>query len=145
MKPPIYSSPPMGSKAQQYLHLARMFRDAARGMPAYVGPEQNWPAYFLKLHACELALKAFCDQFVANRTPTPRPPNHDLQRWYRAALQCGLPDLHVEDGIRVLAELHKFNYTRYPDNRGTLAPDMSIVADEVVERLIDGISLKMPK
>jgi hypothetical protein len=36
MKPPIFSPPPQGSKPQQYLHLARMFRNAALGLPAYL-------------------------------------------------------------------------------------------------------------
>ena len=141
MKPPIFSPPPVGSKPQQYLHLARMFRTAALGMSAYVNGEQNWPAYALMLHACELTLKAFCDQSVVNGKPSARAANHDLQGWYRIALQYGLPaDQHVADGISILAELHDGHYTRYPDNRRTRIPDISNVADDVVDRLISAVS-----
>jgi hypothetical protein len=84
-------------------------------------------AYALLLHACELALKAFCDQSVSNGKPSARAPNHDLQGWYRIALQYGLPaDPHVTDGIDILADLHTDHYMRYPDNRKTRIPDISI-------------------
>jgi hypothetical protein len=140
-QPPIFPPPPSGSKPQQYLHLARMFGNAARALPAYVGPEQNWPAYALLLHACELALKAFCDQSVANGQPSTRAPNHDLQGWYQIAVQYGLPaDPHVADGIDLLADLHASHYTRYPDNRKIRVFDISNVAHEVVDRLIEAIS-----
>jgi hypothetical protein len=141
MKPPMFSPPPAGSKPQQYLHLARMFRTAALGLPAYVNGEQNWPAYALLLHACELALKAYCDQSVANGKPSDRAPNHDLQGWYRIAVQYGLPaDPHVADVIDVLADLHAGHYTRYPDNRKTTIPGLSNVVDDVVDRLIAAVS-----
>lgn len=141
MKPPIFSSPSVGTKSQQYLHRARMFRSAAVWLPAYVNSEQNWPAYALLLHACELALKAFCDQCAANETPSARAPNHDLQGWYRIALQYGLPaDPHVADGIDILAELHASHYMRYPDTQKTAIPDISIVANDVVDRLILAVS-----
>ena len=141
MKPPIFSPPPAGSKPQQYLHLARMFRAAALGLPAYVNGEQNWPAYALLLHACVLALKAFCDQSVANGKPSARAPNHDLQAWYRIAVQYGLPaNPHVADSIDILAELHAGHYTRYPDNRKTTIPDISNVANDVVDWLIAAVS-----
>ena len=141
MKPPIFSMPPAGSKPHQYLHRAIMFRTGALGLPAYVNGEQNWPAYALLLHACELALKAFCDQSVANGKPIARAANHDLQEWYRIARQYGLPaDPHVAEGIDILAELHADHYTRYPDNRKTTIPDISNVADDVVDRLIGAVS-----
>ena len=141
MKRPMFSPPPAGSKPQQYLHLARMFRTAALELPDYVGAEQNWPAYALLLHACELALKAFCDQSVSNGKPSARAPNHDLQGWYRIALQYGLPaDPHVTDGIDILADLHTDHYMRYPDNRKTRIPDISNVANDVVDRLIAAVS-----
>jgi hypothetical protein len=141
MKPPIFPPPPAGPKPQEYLHRARMFRNAALQLTNYVGPEQNWPLYALLLHACELALKAFCDQSVANGKPSDRAPNHDLQGWYRLALQCGLPaDPHVAEGIYILAEIHASHYTRYPDNRQIQIPDLSNVADDVVDRLIAAVS-----
>jgi hypothetical protein len=141
MKPPIFSPPSAGTKPQQYLHRARMFRNAALGLPAYMNGEQNWPAYALLLHACELALKAFCDQSLASGKPSTRSPNHDLKGWYQIALQYGLPDDPlVADGINILAELHSGHYTRYPDNRKTTIPDISNVADDVVDRLIVAVS-----
>jgi hypothetical protein len=140
-QPPIFSPPQAGSKPQQYLHRARMFRNAALRLTNYVGPEQNWPAYALLLHACELALKAFCDQSVANGKPSDRAPNHDLQGWYRLALQYGLPaDPPVANAIDILAEIHGSHYTRYPDNRQTPIPDLSNPANDVVDRLIAAVS-----
>ena len=79
MKPPMFAPPPAGPKPQQYLYLANMFRTAALDLPAYVGADQNWLAYALLLHACELALKAFCDQAVVNGKPSARASNHDLK------------------------------------------------------------------
>jgi hypothetical protein len=143
-QPPVFSPPRSGSKPQQYLHLARMFRAAALELPDYVNNEQNWPVYALLLHACELALKAFCDQSVANGQASARAPNHDLHRWYQIAVQYGLSaDPHVADGIDILADLHASHYTRYPDNRKTTALDISTVANDVVDRLIAAISLSI--
>ena len=141
MKPPIFSQPSAGTKPQQYLHRARMFRNAALGLPAYVNGEQNWPAYALLLHACELALKAFCDQSAGTATPSARAANHDLQGWYQIALQRGLPaDPQVLSGLNILADLHSDHYTRYPNGRRTAVPDISNVADDVVDRLIMAVS-----
>ena len=141
MNPPIFPAPPTGSKPQQYLHLARMFRGAALELPAYVNAEVNWPTYALLLHACELTLKAFCDQCVADGKPSARARNHDLKEWYAIALQHGLPvDQHVANVIDILAELHLNHYTRYPDNRRIEIPDISNIADDVVDRLIFAVS-----
>ncbi len=136
LKPPIFGSTPTGSKPQEYLHRARMFRDAAIELPGYVNNETNWPAYALMLHACELALKAFCEQSIENGKQGARAPNHDLKGWYDLAQQYGLPtDLHIEDCIHILAEIHESHYTRYPDNRNIRPRDLSITND-VVEALI---------
>lgn len=59
MSAPIFSAQPSGNIAQQYLHRARMFRDAARQLPDYSNGEQYWPKYALLTHAFELSLKAF--------------------------------------------------------------------------------------
>lgn len=128
--------------AQQYLHRARMFRGAAIGLPDYAGAETNWPAYALMLHACELALKAFCDQSVANGQPSAaRVPNHDLQGWYNLALRYGLAaDPHIADCVDVLAEIHASHYTRYPGNPNIRPRDLSITND-VVDALIAAASL----
>lgn len=42
-KPPIFSIQPSGTKAQQYMHRARMFRNATIGMDDYINSETNWP------------------------------------------------------------------------------------------------------
>jgi len=42
--------------------------------------------------------------------------------------------------LNILAELHSGHYTRYPDNRKTTIPDISNVADDVVDRLIVAVS-----
>jgi hypothetical protein len=79
-----------------------MFRDAALGLPDYVNNETNWPAYAVMLHACELALKAFCDQSVEDGAAARRASNHDLQGWYDLALEYGLPpDAHTAQGIEL--------------------------------------------
>lgn len=140
LKPPIFGSPPIGSKPEEYLHRARLFRDAAIGLPSYVSNETNWPAYALMLHACELALKAFCDQSIMNGKQSTRVPNHDLQGWYNLARQYGLPaDPHIAACINILSEIHESHYTRYPDNRNIRPRDLSVTND-VVEALISAAS-----
>ena len=62
--PPISSVRPTGSGPQQYLHRARMFRDAATELPDYRNGEQFWPKYALLTHAIELSLKAFARHSV---------------------------------------------------------------------------------
>ena len=141
MTPPIFPQRMGGPRPLEYIHLARMFRDASVQLPNYVGPEQNWPAYALLLHSCELALKAFCAQSVANGKPEARTSNHDLRGWYDIALQYGLPaDPRVGAGIDILTELHAHHYTRYPDNRTMRAPELSNVVGEVVDSLIASVS-----
>ena len=113
-----------------------MFSEAAMELPDYVSGETNWPAYALMLHACELALKAFCDQSVANGKPSARAPNHDLQGWYNLALQYGLDaGPHVAEGVNILSEIHQSHYTRYPDARNIRPRDLSVV-NHVVEALM---------
>jgi len=134
--PPMFSPPQVDLKPQQYLHRARIFRNATLGLTAYVNGEQNWPAYALLLHACELALKAFCGQAVADGKPSERAPNHDLQGWYQIALKYGLPaDPEVAAGIEIQTEIHSDHQTRYPDNQRRV-PDIWSAANEVADRLI---------
>ncbi|WP_454818874.1 hypothetical protein [Labrys neptuniae] len=141
MRVPMFAIQVTGTRPQQYLHRARMFRSAAMGLPSYVNSEQNWPRYALLLHACELALKAYCEQSVANGKPTARAKNHDLNGWYRLAVSYGLPgDKGVADAIGVLAEIHSNHYTRYPEAQGAARIDLSNVADSVVDQLIAVIS-----
>jgi hypothetical protein len=141
MKAPMFYRPPTGTLPQQYLYLARMFRNAALGLPAYVNADVNWPIYALLLHACELALKAFCDQSVANGKPVDRAPNHDLKGWYAIACRYGLLlQPHIAEAIDILTELHAKHYARYPDNRRTPVPDISNLTDTVVDWLISAVA-----
>src|SRR5271169_5500498 len=131
-KPPIFWQPLTGHKAQDYLHRARMFRDAATGLPDYSNAQQNWPKYALLTHAIELSLKAFADHSVATGKPPPskQPKQHDLSGWYKLALQYGLPDEPgVAENIDILNELHLTHYMRYPKNLATPIPAASGIAD----------------
>jgi hypothetical protein len=84
MKPPLFSARPTGNVAQQYLHRARMFRDAAMRLPDYSNAEQYWPKYALLTHAIELSLKAFAQHSIQKGMPPPdkEPRQHDLLGWY---------------------------------------------------------------
>lgn len=138
MKPPIFSIRPIGDGAQQYLHRARMFRDAAIKLPDYSNGEQYWPKYALLTHAIELSLKAFARHSIQNgKSPGKEPKQHDLRGWYQLALQYGLPDdPSVADNIDLLNELHLTHYTRYPQDWITPVPDASTIADSTVDHLI---------
>jgi hypothetical protein len=138
MRPPIFSARPGGSGPQQYLHRARMFRDAASSMPSYSSAEPNWPRYALLTHAIELSLKAFALHSLENgASPRTEPGNHDLVGWYRLAIDYGLePDDEIQDHLAVLNELHETHFARYPQNRGTPLPDPTVIADTTVEHLI---------
>jgi hypothetical protein len=142
MKPPIFGQRLWGTEPQQYLQLARMYRDAALFLPNYVGPNLNWPAYFLLMHACELTLKAFCKQCVANGQPYTRAPNHDLTKWYAIALNYGLPpaDAYTKEALDTLSVLHDDDFARYPDNRRGPIPEVSDIANIVVEWLLAVVS-----
>lgn len=124
--------------AQQYLHRARMFRDAAMGLTDYLNGEQYWPKYALLTHAAELSLKAFHHHSVETGKPSGKEPKqHDLRGWYDLALQYGLPDERsVADNIDILNELHITHYTRYPKDRATPVPDATAIADSTVDHLI---------
>ena len=141
-KPPIFSVPLTGSKAQQYLHRARMFRAAAIELVDYVGPEQNWPKYALLTHAIELALKAFADHAESSGTPPGKEPKqHDLTGWYQLALSYGLPPAPgVADHIEILNELHRTHYSRYPQQSARPIPGAQDLADSTVDHLITTIS-----
>jgi hypothetical protein len=138
MKPPIFSQPLTGSKPQQYLHGARMFRDAAISLPDYANGEQYWPKYALLTHAIELSLKAFADYSVAAGKPAGKEPKrHDLAGWYTLALAYGLHDAPgVAENIAVLNELHLTHYSRYPQRRATPIPGAQSIADSTVDHLI---------
>jgi hypothetical protein len=138
-KLPMFSQPPSGTKAQQYMHRARMFRDAANKLSDYSNGEQFLPKYALLTHAIELSLKAFELHSVATGKPSgTRPSNHDLRGWYLLALQYGLKeDPSITENIELLSELHFTHYTRYPQEPPARSvPDLSVAADETVDYLI---------
>ena len=141
MKPPMFSQPPSGNLAQQYLHRARMFRVAATRLVDYSNGEQFLPKYALLIHAMELALKAFAFYSVAVGKPFSRRSNHDLRGWYQLAIQYGLrDDPDIAESINCLHELHFTHYTRYPQELATPAPDLSAIADATVDYLIDNFT-----
>jgi hypothetical protein len=124
--------------AQQYLHRARMFREAAVRLPDYESGEPFWPKYALLTHAIELSLKAFAQHSVENGKPSGKEPaQHDLVGWYRVALDYGLrDDPHLAANLDLLNQLHLNHYTRYPQGRTTPVPDASSIADTTVDHLI---------
>jgi hypothetical protein len=139
MKPPMFSQPLTGNKAQDYLHRARMFSYAANELSDYSGAELNWPKYALLTHGIELSLKAFTDHSISigKSPPTKEPKQHDLIGWYKLALQYGLlDDPAVAENIELLNELHLTHYTRYPQQRTTQIPGASVIAASTLDRLI---------
>jgi hypothetical protein len=142
MRPPICPMNRSGNEAQQILHRARMFRDATTELVAYTNAEQNWPRYALLLHAIELALKAFAKQCEMQGSQLGKPPsNHDLEAWYHLAIQDGLKgDRRIAQNIKHLTDLHFTHFARYPQDRSILVPDLSVLADETVEYLINTIT-----
>jgi hypothetical protein len=139
VKPPIFAGPPTADTPQQYLHRARMFRNAAVGLSDYVNGEPFWPRYALITHAIELALKAFVRHGVANGSPpTKEPSQHDLSGWYKLAIQYGLPqEPSIAQNIELLNELHSTHYTRYPQHRSAPIPAGEAILDSTVDHLID--------
>jgi hypothetical protein len=136
MPPPIFGIRPSGTIPQQYLHRARMFRNAAGELVDYVSGEQNWPKYALLTHAIELSLKAFVWQSKSVSEPgSQQPKNHDLRGWYDLAVQYGLEDdPSIAANVDILNDLHINHYTRYPQ-QGTM-PDATTIADTTVDHLI---------
>jgi len=145
MRPPIFPMNRAGNEAQQFLHRARMFRDATTNLVAYTSAEQNWPRYALLLHAIELALKAFAKQSEMQGANLGKlPHNHDLQAWYNLAVQHGLKDdPRIAQNIAYLTDLHFIHFTRYPQARSIPVPDLSVMADDTAEYLIDTITQRV--
>jgi hypothetical protein len=126
---------------QQYLHRARQFRKAAEKLPDYSNGEQCWPKYALLTHAIELALKAldYHSSASKNAAVKRKPSNHDLVGWYQLAISHGLTDNpQIATSVALLNELHQDHYTRYPKSKAV--PDASIIADQTVDYLIDGLT-----
>src|ERR1700684_1716800 len=140
-KPPMFSQPPSGTMAQQYMHRARMFRTAAMELSEYSNGGQFLPKYALLTHAIELSLKAFALHSVSiGKPPGARPKNHDLRGWYRLALQYGLQDEpSITENIDCLIKLHFTPTTRYPQEPTApvlKVPDLSGIADTTVDHLL---------
>jgi hypothetical protein len=133
---PIFGIIPTGTLSLQYMHRARMFRNAAGELVDYVNGERNWPKYSLLTHAIELALKAFVWHSQSSGKPgAKQPKNHDLRGWYDLAIQHGLDDdPNIGANIGILNELHKDHYTRYPQ-QGSM-PDATTIADTTVDHLL---------
>jgi hypothetical protein len=137
--PPIYPPQLSGTKAQQYMHRARMFREAAVTLPDYRNGEPFWPKYALITHAIELSLKAFAAHSIDQGKPPPakEPKQHDLIGWYRLAVDFGLSDEpNIADSIAALNEIHFGHFTRYPQHPAKPLPDASVIADTVVDHFI---------
>ncbi|UPK35565.1 hypothetical protein IVB18_47825 [Bradyrhizobium sp. 186] len=143
MRPPIFPIQTGGSQAQEYLHRAMQFRDAAMPLASYVNGQPNWPRIALLTHAIELALKAFVFHAVESGLhpePAKPPYNHDLEGWYRLAVAYGLssnPDL--AESISVLNKLHRPHFARYPQPATFAVRGTDTVPDEVVEHLISDL------
>ena len=139
MKSPIFSARPAGNTPQQYLHRARMFRDAAINLPHYTSVEPNWPKYALLLQSIELALKAYWMQRIAEGQAEPtRPRNHDLKGWYEAALTLGLrPVSELANALDILGPVHIDSSARYPSNKQ--AYELVEIADEAADAVIRAV------
>jgi hypothetical protein len=136
--PPMFSLPPSGTPAQQYMHRARKFREAAIALVDYSNDEQFLPKYALLTHAIELSLKAFALYSVAAGKPFRRVSNHDLRGLYQLAVEYGLrDDPSISDNINHLHDLHFSHYMRYPQEATTPVPNLSLIADATVDYLLD--------
>jgi hypothetical protein len=139
-RPPIFPPQTGGSQAKQYLRRGMQFRDAAMPLSSYVNGETNWPRIALLAHAIELALKGYVLHAVecgSHPAPTMPPANHDLEGWYKIAVDFGLPDgVGLSEGLAVLNELHKPHFARYPQSPIRPVPDLAAIPDQVVEHLI---------
>jgi hypothetical protein len=137
MSAPIFAITSTGTKAQQYLHRARQFREAAIGIPDSRNGEQNWPKYALLTHAMELALKAFAFHSAGDGPIVNEPTQHDLVGWYKLAVGYGLEDERtVSENVSLLNELHKTHFMRYPKQLPGPVPNLEAIVDQTVDHLI---------
>jgi hypothetical protein len=137
MPAPIYAIPLTGTRAQQYLHRAKQFRDAAAELVGYRSSEPNWPKYALLTHAIELALKAFAFHSAGDGPIANEPKQHDLVGWYNVAVSYGLEDERtISENINLLHEMHNIHFMRYPKQLSGPVPNLDIIVDQTVEHLI---------
>ncbi len=134
---PIFPQLSAGSVPHDYLNRARQFQTAATCLAGYVNGQINWPSYALLFHACELTLKAYCLQYA----PGVHLPKHSLKRLYEIAEQHGLVlPANIAPALDVLEDMHAQHWARYPDNRTGPILDVSAIASEVVETLMNAVS-----
>lgn len=139
-RPPMFAPITGGTPAQQYMHRARMFRRAAIDLSDYSNGEQFLPKYALLTHAIELTLKAFSLHSIPSNIK--KPHNHDLNGWYKLALNYGFPqEPRIAQNIDELHLLHFIHYTRYPKELSSPIPDLSIIADETADYLLEQCTL----
>jgi hypothetical protein len=137
MKPPIFAVQATGTEAQQYLHRARQFREAAVRLPDSRNGERNWPRYALITHAIELALKGFALKAAAGSPVSGEAKQHDLSGWYEVCVRFGLArDVVIAENLSFLNELHLTHFMRYPVGRATPVPNPEAIADQTVDHLI---------
>jgi hypothetical protein len=136
MKPTLF-------EAWDYLARARTFRQAAVQLADMLGPQPNWPKYFLLGHAIELALKAvvkYCQQSPSyQKPPGDEPANHDLVGQYTWAKLHGLPANEIAEKMMPhLSELHLEHFARYPQ---PLKPVIMISEfDDLVDAILSDVA-----
>jgi hypothetical protein len=134
---PIFSQFSAASKPDDYLIRARQFQTAATSLVGYVNGQINWPSYALLFHACELTLKAYCLQYA----PGVPLPKHSLKKLYEIAEQHGLVlPANITQALDVLEDMHAQHWARYPDNRTGPILDVSALACDVGEVLMNAVS-----
>ena len=139
MRPTVPIFPQLSgvSTPHDYLIRARQFQTAATCLVGYVNGQINWPSYALLFHACELTLKAYCLQYA----PGVHLPKHSLKRLYEIAKQHGLVlPANIAPALDVLEDMHAQHWSRYPDNRTGPILDVSALASDVVETLMNAVS-----
>lgn len=119
-----------------------MFKSAADQLVSYSNADQNWPRYALLLHATELALKGYAKQReMQGEILGKQPANHDLHAWYELAVKHGLKDdPRIAEHISYLSDLHFTQFTRYPQQRAAPVGDLSSIADDTMEYLLQVIA-----
>jgi hypothetical protein len=90
MRPPIFPPQSGGTDAQQYLHRARQFREAATRLPDSRNGDQNWPKYALITSRHRTGVEGLVFHSAASKTILNEPRQHDLVGWYEAAVRFGL-------------------------------------------------------
>lgn len=144
IQPTPFRTPPHPLEAQRFLIRARQYRDQAMPLADMVGPEPNWPKYFLMTHAIELAINAYLAFDKGLGRPraraTKKPDHHDLMALYNEAVRRGLKQNNraLQD-LPHLSELHKTHYARYPQIE---AKPVALIAqfDDMTDQLLADVA-----